>query len=604
MNKNRITFGKVFWPSLIAGILICLIGAFVFSTVIGSAISSLDDKFAASKEIVKDKNSVLHLKLSGAIGERSSSNFNPTSFEMEHKIGVSDIILGLQLAAEDPKIKGVFMELEGLNCGYASAKEIRKAIDQFETSGKFVVAYVGGEMVTTKEYYLSSAANKIYGFPSSNMEFIGLGSELTFFKNSLKKLNLEMEVIRGRDNDFKSAVEPFFRDRMSDSSEYQLTTLLQDLWKEIRFDISTARKVSPDSLDFYASNLSIRRASDAARLQLLDGVKYRDEVLAEVAKKSGNKVEEDDYFVSFVKYAKEQVYNDQRIMKSSKPNIAVVLAEGGISVDGDEMTSKNICKLLREARNNKSVKTVVLRVNSPGGSALASDEIWREVQITNKTKPVIVSMGDVAASGGYYISTSAEKIFAEPNTITGSIGVFGVLPYTGKMFERKLGFNFDRVSTNEHDVFSTNRKLTKKEIAIIQEEVDKIYDEFLMRVAEGRHMTIEEVHAIARGRVWSGSDAKQIGLVDEIGGLTDAIAYAAKASKIKKEDQKVLYYPIKKKEKWQEFLELLEDQSEDSKEVVTQIKVPEILKQQLKSVQYLESISGYQMRMPFELNIH
>jgi protease-4 len=600
--KNRITFGKVFWPSLIAGLLICIIGAVVFTGIIGSWMSSFDD-FSETGKLQPKVNSVLHMRLEGEIAERSSSKFNPASLSMESKIGVADILLGLELAAKDSKIKGVFIELDGISCGYASIKEIRKAIDKFEKSGKFAMAYIGGEVVTLKEFYLSSAANKIYGFPTSTMEFLGLGAELTFFKNSMRKLDIEAEVIRGKNNDFKSAVEPFFRDRMSDSSEHQLKTLLNNSWTEIKNDIAKARQVKGDDLDTYANEFSIRRAEDAARLNLIDGVKYRDEVLAELAKKSGNKVKDEKFLISFEKYTKQEVYQDQLLTKNNKPNIAVILAEGGISVDGDEMTSKDICALLKKARNNPSIKTVVLRVNSPGGSALASDEIWREVKLTDEKKKVIVSMGDVAASGGYYISAPATAIFAEPNTITGSIGVFGVLPYTGKMFERKLGFTFDRVSTHDHQVLSTNRKLTKEELKIIQEEVDKIYDEFLGRVAEGRGMSKDEVNVIARGRVWSGIDAKQIGLVDELGGLQEAIAYAAKHAGIKSDMKKVLYYPIKKKDKWEDLLTALDQQNEGSDTQVKAQAIPALITEQLNKIQYLQSLTGYQMRMPFEMVI-
>ena len=264
------------------------------------------------------------------------------------------------------------------------------------------------------------------------------------------------------------------------------------------------------------------------------------------------------------------------------------------------ISSSEICKLFKEVREDKSIKTVVFRINSPGGSALASDEIWREVKLTNKKKKVIVSMGDVAASGGYYVAAPASTIFAEPTTITGSIGVFGMIPYTGKMLENKLGITFDRVSTNDHAVMTTNRKLTEDELKIIQEGVDDIYDRFKTIVAEGRGMTKEQVNVIARGRVWTGRDAKEIGLVDELGGLKDAINFAAEKAKIK--DQKVLYYPNVKEDKFAEFIEQMEEQEELDAKIQT-VQLPASLMEYYNQLKRLESVQGIQMRLPYEINI-
>jgi protease-4 len=334
---------------------------------------------------------------------------------------------------------------------------------------------------------------------------------------------------------------------------------------------------------------------DAVRFKLVDAAKYRDEVLEELAKKANKKNIDELNLVSFEKYTKNKVFQEQILTEADQPNVAVVLAEGGISVDGSEMNSKDICLLLREARMNKSIKTVVLRINSPGGSALASDEIWREVKLTNQKKKVIVSMGDVAASGGYYIAAPASTIFAEPTTITGSIGVFGVIPYTGRMFENKLGLTFDRIYTHRPG-FSTNRKLTIEEFGVIQQEVDVIYDDFLARVAEGRGMTKERVNVIARGRVWTGKDAKRIGLVDQLGGLQDAIAFAAKGAGVKKENIKTLYYPLKKEDKLGALLETLED----DKSIKSKSQLPEALVKSYQLLQKLEQYQGIQMRLPFE----
>jgi protease-4 len=327
---------------------------------------------------------------------------------------------------------------------------------------------------------------------------------------------------------------------------------------------------------------------------------YRDEVMAKISSKVGIEKDDELEMESFEKYARKKFRQDQLLAKKDKPNIAVILAEGGVAVDGDGLTSKEICKLFQDVRKNKSIKTVVFRINSPGGSALASEEIWREVYLTNKKMKVIVSMGDVAASGGYYIATPASMIFAEPTTITGSIGVFGMIPYTGRMFEEKLGMTFDRAQTNKHAIMSTNKKLTSEELTLIQSEVDDIYDLFLQRVAKGRKMTKEQVNVIARGRVWTGTDALRIGLVDKLGGIEEAIAYAAKDAKIDK--AKVLYYPQRKSDKWIDLLEQLED--EDTEIAVKQsAQLPKDLMDQYNKLKRIEGYSGIQMRLPYEITI-
>lgn len=516
-------------------------------------------------------------------------------------MGVADIIYALEIAAKDEDVSGVFVEIDGLSCGYTSAREIRRAMEEFKKSKKFIIAYNSGEFITQKEYYLSSAADKVYGFPSSAFEMTGLATELTFFKGTLDMLDVEMQVIRGRNNDFKSAVEPYFLEKMSDSSRLQMNLILGGIWNTISEDIAQTRKIKPAVLNEIAQDLLVKKSRDAVKYKLMDALKYRDEVLLEMAKKTDKEDIADLNLVSFQKYMTKRVFQEQVLVQNSQPNVAVILAEGGISVSGDEMTSSDICRLLRDARSNKSVKTVVLRVNSPGGSALASDEIWREVQLTNKTKKVIVSMGDVAASGGYYIASPASTIFAEPSTITGSIGVFGVIPYTGGLMQNKLGLNFDRVYTHNPG-FTTNRRLTEKEMTIVQEEVNVIYDDFLARVAEGRGMSKEKVNEIARGRVWSGVDAKRIGLVDQLGGLSDAIAYAAKGAGISKDDLKVVYYPMKKADKWASLIENLDDEDEKRIEQ-TQLNVSSELMTYYTALKKLENRMGIQMRLPFDVSI-
>lgn len=599
MTEKKLTFGKIFWPSFLAVFIMSVIGLLLFALIIGGIIGSFGE--FGPKPLAIKSNTVLHMTLDGEISEKSSSTFNPASFVMDKKNGVSDILFGLEYAKNDSKIKGVFLELGNLNCGYASAREIRNALKDFKKSGKFVVAYNGGEVITQKEYYISSAANELYGFPTSTMEFIGMGAELSFFKGTLDKLEVEVQVIRGTNNDFKSAVEPFFRKNMSDSSRLQIERYMHSMWDDVRSEIAEDRKISEIRLNEIADSALIRRVDDAVKYKLIDGSKYRDEVIALISEKIGNAKDEDLNLQAFEKYAKKKFYQNQVLTKNNNPNIAVILAEGNVMTDGDGLTSKEICKLFQDVRKNKSIKTVVFRINSPGGSALASDEIWREVALTNKTKKVVVSMGDVAASGGYYIAAPASYIFAEPTTITGSIGVFGMIPFTGKMLENKLGMTFDRAGTNKHSVMTTNRKLTPEEFTIVQEEVDAIYAQFLERVSVGRGMTTEEVNTFARGRVWTGTDALAIGLVDELGGISSAISYAAKKASIK--EKKILYYPLKKSDKLTELLEQL-DEDENSDLNISSNQMPKELIRYYNQLKDIEAMTGIQMRMPFEINLH
>lgn len=586
MKQKKVSFGRVFWPSLTASIVILVI----LSIVIGLIISSV----VGSKPIysVGDK-AVLHMTLKGEIGETSKSNLSASSFQFENKFGLADIIYGLERAKNDDRVKGVFLELQEANCGYATAREIRKAINDFESSGKFVVAYNSGEAVTLKQYYIASAADESYGFPSSMFEFLGLGTELMFYKGMFDKLDLEMQVVRGSDNHFKSAVEPYFLTEMSDSSRLQVKRYLNSIWTDIRSDIGTEKDIQIEQLNMYADSGMIRRVSQAVDYGLIDKAMYRDEVITLLAEKAGAESAEKLNLKEFKEYAQKKFLNDQKIANGKKANVAVIVAEGAVMVEGEGLSSKKITKLFREARKDKDIKTIIFRINSPGGSALASDEIWREVKLADEEKNVIVSMGDVAASGGYYIASPASTIFAEPTTITGSIGVFGVIPYTGAMLENKLGLSFDRISTNKHAVLSTNEKLSDEEYAMIQEEVDFIYDQFLSRVANGRDMTKEEVNTIARGRVWTGKDAQKVGLVDSLGGLSEAIDFAVNEANIK--EPVIRYYPEVKKEAWVELVESFEEQEK------TKSSLPTDIQNLYERIRSIENYTGIQARLPYEI---
>ncbi|MEX1190979.1 MAG: signal peptide peptidase SppA [Brumimicrobium sp.] len=588
MEKKKVSFGRVFWPSLTASFVLLIVIGAIFAIILGSFFSG---KPAYS---VKPK-TVLHMTLEGDIGEVSKSDLNPSTLSIINRVGLADLLYGLDYAADDDNISGIFLELENARCGYATATEIRNAINKFEESGKFVIAYHRGEAVPLKQYYIASAADESYGFPSSMVEFLGMGTELMFFKGMFDKLDLEMQVVRGSNNDFKSAVEPFFLTEMSDSSHIQVSRYLNSMWTDVCKEIGEEKDLTVDELNRYADSSLIRRVSHAVKYKLIDDTKYRDEVIALIGEKVDVSNPENIEFKNFEKYAQKKFKNNQSIADGKTANIAVIVAEGGVVTKGEGMSSERITKLFQEARRDKDIKTIVFRVNSPGGSALASDEIWREVKLANEEKKVIVSMGDVAASGGYYVAAPADRIFAQSTTITGSIGVFGVIPYTGAMLENKLGLTFDRVTTNPHAVLSTNQKLTDKEYALIQDEVDFIYDEFLERVADGRNMSKDQVNAIARGRVWTGKDAVSKGLVDEIGGLQDAIDYAAEQASI--EEPLVQYFPKVEKKPWMEIVEAFEDESETT----ATSSMPQEMMKLYERIKSLENYTGIQARLPYEI---
>lgn len=595
--KKESWFKKLFWPIFLSIGLSSLIFTIIFILGLIGFLSLFSDE-----PLELEPNTILHLKLDGPIREVSNTELDPMTFSFNAQIGLSDILYGLDQASKDKNVKGLFIDIGDIDCGMATAEELRQGIAKFKKSGKFVLAYNSGEYVSQKAYYISSVANETYAFPNSVFEWKGLGGEVVFLKGLLDKLDVELEVIRGTDNDFKSAVEPYFRKSMSDSSRVQVERYLNSIWSVYLSEVSTSRKVRKDSLAEYAESLLVRNAKDAMSLKLIDGIKYRDEIENILMKKTRVKEVKDLVFFDFNKYCKKIFIENQELANVAEPDIAVIIAEGDISVDGSGMSSTEICKYFSEVRNNNDIKAVVFRVNSPGGSALASEEIWREVALTNMSKPVVVSMGDLAASGGYYVSTAASRIFANSSTISGSIGVFGVIPYTGKMFENKLGIEFDYASTNSHSVFSLNKKLSDEELQITQEEVDNIYQLFLKRVADGRGMKVEEVHKIARGRVWTGEDALENGLVDEIGGMNEAITYTKK--KIGSKRGELIYYPKVKENKLESFIEMIEEEEEGASLKSNSILNHRYLKEIGITVQKLEALKGIQMRLPYDVKIN
>ncbi len=535
-KENRM---KSFFKSVLATLVGIIIAFFLIIIItfgiMGAWVSSVSDKTVEISD-----NTVLHISLNYPIEERTNkNNFQAYRFAdmFSENIGLNDILTRIKYAKTDDKIKGIYLDMSMMGASFATLQEIRDALIDFKSSGKFILSY--SEYYSQGTYYLASTADNVYLNPEGIIDFSGLSSQSVFFKHTLEKLGIEAQVIKV--GTYKSAVEPFILDKMSPANREQVTSFLGSIYTNYLDEIAASRDISADSLFQIANELKIETADDAVTYGLVDATKYKDEVLAEL--KSLLNLEEKDKIksVSIEKY----VVKDPSQSGTSRDRIAVVYAVGDI-VSGEgsdkQIGSEKISRAIRTAREDDKVKAVVLRVNSPGGSALASDVIWREVELTKATKPIIVSMGDLAASGGYYISTAADSIFAQPNTITGSIGVFGIIPNMQGFFNDKLGVTFDVVKTGEFsDLGSINRPLTAQEEAIIQRSVNQIYDTFTQKVADGRNKKQSYIDSIGQGRVWSGSQALELGLVDKLGGIDDAIVAAA--SKAELDEYKIVTYP-------------------------------------------------------------
>lgn len=541
------------------------------------------------------ENSVLRIDLNGEIKERGVKNpfgeIDLGPFMPKPSLGLNDIIDNLKKAKDDKNIRGIYLEISDPVAGFATLEEVRNALVDFRTSGKFIYAY--SEVFSQKAYYLATTANKLYLNPQGALEIKGLSSQLMFFKKMLEKLDVEVQIFRH--GKFKSAIEPFMLDKMSDANRTQVETYLGSLWGHMITDIAKNRNITTNDINEMANNLSVRSPEDAVKYKLVDDLKYEDEVFSAIKKNIGISESDKIHFVSLTDYS--GAFKESKL---SKDKIAVVYAVGEIeSGEGDDekIGSARIAKAIRDARLDKNVKAIVLRVNSPGGSALASDVIWRETVLAQKAKPFIVSMGDVAASGGYYISCAADRIFAQPNTITGSIGVFGMIPNAQKALSEKLGITIDTVNTNKHsDVGTILRGVSADEYEYVQQSVEHIYDIFITKVAAGRKTTKNNIDSVGQGRVWSGADAIKINLVDELGGINDAIAYAAKQAKVS--DYKLQLLP-KQKDPLQELLGNTKDEME-TRAMKTNLGEQYKYVKQVKNVLQLK---GVQARLPYEMII-
>lgn len=582
-----------FLKSILKSLIVTILSfAILVSVVILIAVSSSTKE----KEVNVKENSILEIKLSNPIVDRSSDfDLNISNIINEdNTIGLNDVLKTIEKAKKDERISGIYLNVQSISTSTANINEIRNKLREFKDStDKFILAY--SEVYSQSAYYLASVADKIYLHPEGIIEFKGLFFEGMFFKNAFEKLEVEPQIIRlGK---FKSAIEPFVLEKMSDENREQINRFLTSIWNHLKYEISLSRGLTVEKLDNLANNLNIRLAQDAVDHNLADALLYEDQMMdtlnAYTTKNDNGKINR----ISLNKYKNTFVKTGK---KFSKNKIAVIYAQGEInSGKGDNQTigSETTSKAIKKARQDDNVKAIVLRVNSPGGSALASETILREMSLAERAKPVVVSMGGVAASGGYYISCLADTIVANPTTITGSIGVFGIILNMQEMLENKLGVTMDRVKTNNFsDLGSFTRPLSIQERAIIQSKIESIYDTFITHVSNGRDLSKSTVDSIGQGRVWTGEDAKMLGLVDELGGLEKAIDIAAKMANL--ENYRITNLPKLKNP----LEEIIEDFGGQVKHRVLNNELGKAYPY-YKNIDELKSIEQLQMRMPIYFNI-
>lgn len=594
-------FFKMFFASML-GVIVAsvIIVALSIGALIGLATKAASGSSAESETAIKE-NSILRLDISRSFHEQGVENsFAFMGSDNDASSGIYEVIHGLRVAAKEEKIKGLMIKLAPSPNSFATLEQLRGAIVDFKKSGKFVYAY--GESITQGALYIASAADSVFVNPAGDVELKGLVSAIPFFKNALAKLEIEPEIFYA--GKFKSATEPFRADKMSEPNRLQLTAIQTDIWNEMTGKLAEHAKSNAAAINGLAQGGSIQFPQDAVDHKLVDGIRYWDQVETMMKKKLGIREDKDLSFASFDDLSDRDV-DEERESKDGR--IAVIFAEGQI-VDGEasddyQIADKDLIPVIRKARNNDKIKAVVIRVNSPGGSARASEIILRELQLLHAKKPLVISMGDVAASGGYYISCAADSIFAMPTTITGSIGVFSMMFNTEKLMNNKLGVTFDMVKNAPYADFPNGtRKMTPEEAAMMQRSVDTIYSMFKGHVAKARHMNVNDVDSIAQGRVWTGKAALGIGLVDGLGNLDRAIKSAAALAKIK--DYEVRTYP-EKVDKLKTFLRKIKGgASEDAlaKAVVKEMTAAHY--REVAALQQLYRMNGRSMMLlPFSLSV-
>ena len=573
---------------VLANIIVGILGILMFLGMIASL-----EKLGSSTTTTTVKgNSVLVLNLDSPIEERAVEipfNFGPY---MDQNVGLDKILASIKAAAGDSKIKGIYLKSSTVSASPASLKAIRDALMEFKKSGKFVYAY--SDIYTQNGYYMATAADKILLNPVGDLSLKGYAFQVMFYKNLLDKLDVDVQIFRH--GQFKSAVEPYFLDKMSESNREQLSVLANSLWSVFLEDVSKARKLSADQLNSIADSLLCSSPKEALALKLVDQLAYADQAEKLIKSKLNLGDDENPNYVSLSAYAKTLTPES-----GSGTKVAVFYAFGDIS-DGkgdseNGIYSETFIKEFRKAWKDKDVKAIVLRVNSPGGSALASENIWHEIERAKAAgKKIVVSMGDYAASGGYYISCNADYIIAEPNTITGSIGVFGMVPSVQNFLKNKVGVTIDRVNTNQHsDYGGIMRPMDELESERLQASIEDIYGTFTKRVADGRHLDVAYVDSIGQGRVWAGIDALKLGLVDKLGNIDDAVAKAAELANLDK--YVVCEYPVQK-----DWFTLLFNMKDDAVDAAVRQRMGQFY-YIFDGVQQVLGQEGVQARMPMTLVI-
>lgn len=587
-------FFKFMFASCLGSALMLVLVFFVLIGSIGSSISKSKETVTVSPK------SVLYMNLNYQIPERTNEdeltmalaglNSNFTQSDMS---GMNDILANIEAAATDPNIAGIFLELSSVGTSTANLEEIRNQLIKFRESGKFVISYA--ETMAQNAYYLATASDEIYINPQGMLDVHGMAAQVMFYKNLLDKLDIEMQIIRGPNNRFKSAVEPYFLDKMSDANREQYEKLLGSVWFKIVSDISETRGISAKRINDLADNLSLTFDAEVALNEhFVDGLLYRDQIIAMIKDKAGIDSKDD------IRILQNSQYANARVKPKSQPSkIAVIYASGQIfdgEGDNEKIGSTTLSKAIREAREDEKVKAIVMRVNSPGGSALASEVIRREVELARQEKPFIISMGNFAASGGYWISCEGDYIFTDATTLTGSIGVFGTFPNAQKFLNNKIGLTFDGVKTNKNADFGRiSQPLTPYQKSMLQKYVGKTYNDFTALVARNRNLRQSYVDSIGQGRVWSGVDALELGLVDEIGGIDKAIEYAAKQANLT--DYSFKYYP-KQKDLMEQLL------SGNIQEPYAKSLLQKRLGKNysyLQAMENVENLDGIQALMPFSV---
>ncbi len=581
-----------FLRNLIASILGTLLALLIIFMLLISTASLVGD----SERVVVKNNSVLELKLDKKVKDYAPKSDDPLEEILglnSDKISLNNIINAIENAKTDENIKGISIATLNINAGFAQTQVIRNKLEDFKESGKFIYAYA--DIYNQKSYYLSSVADSVFINPVGAVDFKGLSGEILYYKDLQDKTGVKMDVIRH--GKYKSAVEPFLANKMSNENREQISSLLKSVWDVLLNEMANSRSISVEKLNNIADNALGRKATLAVENKLIDQAIYLDEYSSKMKVVMGVDIDSELKKVSMKDYISS---GKGRLKSSGTDRIAVVYAQGEIIYGkGDEnfIGQDLIINALRKARKSKSTKAIVLRINSPGGSALASELIWRELELTSEQLPVVVSMGNVAASGGYYIACNADKIYAQPTTITGSIGVYGTIPNMSEL-AGNIGVNAEQVSTNSGPNYSVFEPMTDEFRAVTKEGVEQVYTTFLERVSKGRGMLIEEVDKIAQGRVWSGVEAKEVGLVDELGNLDDAISYAAELAKLT--DFRIRNYPSYKID--------LEDRLNKfpfgkAKEQILKEELGEENFQIYTNLKHISNKKGVQARMPFILEI-